>query len=116
MSNALDMVLVDDAGTAILSFPVTVEWHAELMNCAEELGGCTFLQRIRDYYQDAEYEPSEVSRLREEIQRLMEYVSSGNYRVQFMGDVSEFRGFLFVLHCLCIEAERKHLKCEAQAV
>jgi hypothetical protein len=69
----------------------------------------------RDYYEDAKYQPAEVCGLRDELQRLMNYVSKGSYSLKQMGVTQEFLGLLFVLQCLCAEAERKQLALEARA-
>lgn len=116
MSNKLDVCLVDSSSYILLSVPVGVREHTELISSAEEIGGCILLQRMKDYYEDAEYQPSEVRKLHDEFRHLMEQVSKGNYQLRHMGVVEEFLGLLFVLQCLCAEAEQKQLAFEARAV
>jgi len=116
MSNKLDMCLVDDSGIILLSVPVGVREHAELMSSVKAFGGCELLQKMEDYYEDAKYQPAEVRGLHDELQRLMNYVSMGSYSLKQMGVIQEFLGLLFVLKCLCAEAERKQLALETRAV
>jgi hypothetical protein len=68
---SLDLAILNDDGTLNQSKSLTVADHQALCEAAKPINKFPFISRLMNYYEDAEYNKSEVSFFRIEIQQII---------------------------------------------
>jgi len=68
---ALDFVLVNSTNELIENVKIDFQSHGELFDCMP-VDEYPLLERIRDYYADAEYHPSELSNVVTELSEMLD--------------------------------------------
>jgi hypothetical protein len=71
---SLDIATLDDTGSPYKAISLSLDEHYDLTKNLND--SFHFLQRIGDYYSDAEFESSELHELKSDLERLKEKVSS----------------------------------------
>jgi hypothetical protein len=65
----LDISIIDNSGSVEEYVSLTADAHWDLLSLAEK-GQLNLWMRMRDYFEDADYDPSEVKSLRAEVRVL----------------------------------------------
>ena len=63
---ALDIVILAEIGEPEITVPIRVNEHARLLEIVDD-ATLPLLSRLRDYYEDVEYEPPELESLAAEL-------------------------------------------------
>lgn len=71
---ALDLVLVNSTNKLIENVKIDFQSHGELFDCMP-VDKYPLLERIRDYYVDAEYHPSELNNVVLELSEMLDSIS-----------------------------------------
>lgn len=76
---SFDIATLDDTGRPYKAISLSFNEHYDLTKKLND--SFHFLQRIGDYYADAEFEPSELHELKSDLERLKNQVSSTEEKI-----------------------------------
>jgi hypothetical protein len=107
---ALDFAIMTVAGPPKRSVPIESNIHKEILAFCRTFGGYSLIPRMTEYYEDASYEPEELSQLLNEVNRLRIEITS---RAKSLEDTFETIATLEKMADLCREAIREGLPIEA---
>lgn len=87
----LDVAIIDGFGRPGASVQVQVGPHVRLMALVDELQ-LPLLQRLEDYYKDADFAGSELGRLLDEVRTALELASGDAELVEFLSGLQSLVG------------------------
>lgn len=108
---ALDITIIDNHDNPHRSIPVGTKTHATVFRLIDD-GEFPFCVRMRNYYEDANYNSHEPPFLLEEIQKLKRLFFEEKRKPEYF---QETMAFLDKFESICIEAINKNFSISAIA-
>lgn len=85
---ALDITILAESGETETTVTIRVDRHARLMGIVDD-ATLPLLSRLRDYYEDAEYEPRELDSLVAELESVAEHVQTDNELARLIAELTD---------------------------
>lgn len=83
---ALDVAILAENGEPETTVSIRVNEHARLLGIVDD-ATLPLLSRLRDYYEDAEYEPREIDSLAAELDSVVERVRTGDELARLVAEL-----------------------------